>query len=344
VLTSTTQDRQLDPRYRRVLSFGEVLDESIGLFRRHWKTFALVSAIWLIPPGLLSAWMTASGAFDTTGLATQLRTGRSINPDRFANLAGASLLVLLVASLFTLAWTASVVLAADEYVHLRPPDLGQVLMRTLRRYLPALLSGFLYFVAELLLVLVASLVVVVWVLVLPVAVLATLGAIAGLLVWWLRPRWRRSWLKWFIIVATPFGLPLYFGVSWSMYLPAAVLERHGPIGALRRSMQLVRRHWFRVLAILVIAGLIVWVLQVAPALLVELPLSLGALARGGTQMGPTEQAISTAADVLFQVLFASLGFIVYAILYLDLRNRREGTDIAERVSQLEALSPAPSDA
>jgi hypothetical protein len=35
-------------------------------------------------------------------------------------------------------------------------------------------------------------------------------------------------------------------------------------------------------------------------------------------------------------LFASIGSIVYTVVFLDLRNRREGTDIGERVSQLEA--------
>jgi len=41
----------LQARYRRVLSFGDVLDESIRLFRQHWVNFALVSAVALIPPG-----------------------------------------------------------------------------------------------------------------------------------------------------------------------------------------------------------------------------------------------------------------------------------------------------
>jgi hypothetical protein len=40
--------------------------------------------------------------------------------------------------------------------------------------------------------------------------------------------------------------------------------------------------------------------------------------------------------VILQILFASIGYIVYAVLFVDLRNRREGTDIVERVSQLEA--------
>ena len=58
-MSSAVQEAQLEPRYRRVLSFGDVLDESVGLFRRRWAFFALVSAVWLIPPGLLTVLVTA---------------------------------------------------------------------------------------------------------------------------------------------------------------------------------------------------------------------------------------------------------------------------------------------
>jgi hypothetical protein len=42
-----------------------------------------------------------------------------------------------------------------------------------------------------------------------------------------------------------------------------------------------------------------------------------------------------------RILLASIGSIVYTLLFVDLRNRREGTDIGERVSQLEA-APLPA--
>ena len=43
-----------------------------------------------------------------------------------------------------------------------------------------------------------------------------------------------------------------------------------------------------------------------------------------------------AVGVALQVLFASIGSIVYTLVFVDLRNRREATDILERVSLLEA--------
>ena len=135
-----------------------------------------------------------------------------------------------------------------------------------------------------LLIAVATGIGVLFVLAFPVSLVAIVAAIAGGAVWAFQRRGRSVWLKWLIILATPFGLPIYFGGMWSMYLCAAVLERHGPIGALRRSMQLVDRHWFRVVAMLFVAGMIVSILQSAPTMLVQLPLTIGALVRG--QTGP----------------------------------------------------------
>ncbi len=340
MLTSSGQERQLDPRYRRILSFGDVLDESIGLFRRRWLTFAMVSAVWLIPPGLIAVLITAAGGFDTRSLATDLQTGVLPTVASVTGLVASLAALTLVSALFVVAWTAAILVTTDDLLHGVTPDLGRVVGRTLSRYLPAFIGGLLYGLTVLVLMLVASLIVALFVIAGAIGLVLTLAAIAALVVWWLKPDWRNPYLKWVIVVCTPFGLPIYVGGLWSMYMPAAVLERRGPVSALGRSSQLVDRQWFRVVTILSLAALIVSTLQYAPTLLVELPLTIGAAVRGQTGLSPAETAISTGASIVFQVLFASMGIIVYALTYLDLRNRREGTDIAERLSQLESLDPS----
>ncbi len=329
-------ERQLEPRFRRVLSFGDVLDESIGLFRRHWTVFALVSAIWLLPPGLLTVLVTASGAFNTAGLVGQIEAGVTPDVSSFSGLAASFFLLYVVSALFYLGWTTAIVVTTDEYVHGVEPQLAHVLMRTLRRYLVVLVSGLVYAVGMIVLVSVAIGIGALFVLAFPVSLVAILAAIAGGLVWAFQPGARSAWLKWLIIVATPFGLPIYVAGAWSMYLCAAVLEPRGPIAALGRSAQLVFRHWFRVMAILVLAGLIVSIVQSAPTTLVQLPLYISAALRGQTTLSGSELAASTAVGVAAQILFASMAPIVYAMVFVDLRNRREGTDLAERVSALEA--------
>ena len=123
-----------------------------------------------------------------------------------------------------------------------------------------------------------------------------------------------------------------------MWLPAVMLEHPSIIGALGRSRALVDRHWFRAMGILLVAGAIVSVLQYIPTLLVQLPLTIVALSRGDLTLGPVETAISAAASIMTQILFGSMATICYAVLFIDLRNRREGTDIAERLSQLELVA------
>jgi hypothetical protein len=162
-----------------------------------------------------------------------------------------------------------------------------------------------------------------------------------LVLWWLKPGVRKTWVKWLIVLTAPFGLPAYFLGRWSMYIPAAVLERHGPVGAVVRSSRLVDRHWFRVVSILSVAGLIVSVLQWAPATLIEVPLTLTSATRGQIGLPPAQAALVNAVAVVLQILFASIGSIAYTLAFIDLRNRREGADIVERLSQLET-KPVPT--
>jgi hypothetical protein len=135
---------------------------------------------------------------------------------------------------------------------------------------------------------------------------------------------------------------MYFAGLWSMWLAPAVLEGRWLIGSLRRSSELVDGHWFHVTGTLALAAVIVSVLQYAPTLLVELPLTVSAATRGQTGLGAPELVISTAAGLVVRILIASLSSIVYTVLFVDLRNRREGTDIAGRLSQLEGLGPIPA--
>ena len=336
MLTSATQERPLEPRYRRILSFGDVLDESIGLFRRHWIVFAVVSAVCLLPPGLFTVLIALSGSLDSNNLARQLENGQPPTPATLSRLMGPFLLLYVVTAIFYLAWTTAIIVTTDEYLHAAEPAPAVILRRTLRSFLPALLTALLCVLALFVVTIPATLLVIVYALAFPVSSLAVLAAIVGVVAWWVRPTWRSTWLKWLIVLATPFGLVVYLLGTWSMYLCAVVLEQHGPISALRRSMRLVDRHWFRVVAILLVASTIVSALQYVPTMLVQVPLMISNAFRGELGLGPAQLAISSAVGVLTQVLFASMATIVYALLYVDLRNRRDGTDITERVSQLEA--------
>ena len=74
-----------------------------------------------------------------------------------------------------------------------------------------------------------------------------------------------------------------------------------------------------------------------------MPLSVTSTLRGQIGPGVVESAINGAVGVLVQILFASVGSVVYTLLFVDLRNRREGTDMAERLTQLEASPITPGE-
>jgi len=114
-----------------------------------------------------------------------------------------------------------------------------------------------------------------------------------------------------------------------LYVPVRV----GIWGALRRSWQLVRGKFWRVFGILLFGGLVVnivgYALQFGISALI---LTVGAWAGGSDGTGATVVAIAVAAAAgiaTVLTLIASLAFMsgVQALIYLDLRVRREGLDL-----------------
>jgi hypothetical protein len=310
---------------------GGVLDESIQLYRQHWVHYALVSATALLPPGLLLVAVSAAGLTSSSTSLADFQSGRLADTTQLETQAAVILVTSLITVLFQLLWTAAFIATTDSFMRGVQPSLGTVYGRAIRRF-PSMLGGsFITIGLVLALILLATPLFVITLF----GILGSLVAGIGLLFWWLNPGSRKPWLKWLIILAAPLGLPLYYGVRWSMYLPGVVLERQGPIGSFMRSYQLTDRQWFRVATVLTIAGLIVAVLVSAPTALVDIALTIVGASQGQLGLSPAQTALSYAVSIVLQILFASIGPIVYAVLFVDLRNRREGTDILERLSQLE---------
>jgi hypothetical protein len=332
VLTPSGQERPLEPRYRRVLGIGDVLDESIQLFRRHWLSFTVISAIGLLPPGLVTIWFATVNPVRQISSA-DLQSGR-ISPQLFLQLMGEVGLIFLIAWVFYLFWSGAVLAAADDYLRGGEAPLSHVYGIALRRFLQMLLVSIFITVGAIMSMVASSLL-------FAVTVFGTVGsliALIGLVVWWLNPNARKTWLKWLIILTAPFGLTVYLVGCWSRSIAAIVVERRNAWKALFRSAELVDRNWLRVAAILFMAGIIVGVIEYGPQSLVQIPLTLAGAGNGQIGFGAVGLALLQAVGVVMQILFASIGTIVYAMLFVDLRNRREGADLAERLSQLEDAS------
>jgi hypothetical protein len=127
-----------------------------------------------------------------------------------------------------------------------------------------------------------------------------------------------------------------------LYVPARV----GVVGALRRSWYLVKGRFWRVFGILAFAGVVVsivsYTLQSGITVLV---ITLGAWA--GDEAGDTSAvavAVGAAAAVAAALsMIASLAFLsaVQALVYLDLRIRREGLDLWSRPALAPSGRPVP---
>ena len=125
---------------------------------------------------------------------------------------------------------------------------------------------------------------------------------------------------------------VWFGVMFSLAAPAVVLERQGPARALARSWRLVSRSFWRVFGILLLAGIIVLVVGAV----LQVPFSLAeALAGGSAGMFGLAGTRTVASIIIAGVGSIVAGAVsrpisagVIVLLYLDMRMRKEGLDLA----------------
>jgi hypothetical protein len=120
------------------------------------------------------------------------------------------------------------------------------------------------------------------------------------------------------------------GVMFSLAPAAVVLERQGPVQGLRRSWQLVRSSFWRVLGILLLTLIIVFI----ASFILNIPFLIIEGISGGGGFGTAALTGSVVS-----IIFAAIGGIVVGaitrpilagvsvLLYLDMRMRREGLDL-----------------
>jgi len=135
-------------------------------------------------------------------------------------------------------------------------------------------------------------------------------------------------------------------IRWSLAIPVVMLEQLGPLRALGRSWQLVRRSWWRVWGIQAVTYLIVGI----AADIIAAPFSLAGgdfhftTASAGTTPttpGVSGLAISAIGSILSSTLTAPLLAGVIVLLYTDMRMRREGMDITLQAAAAPAGAASP---
>ncbi len=127
-------------------------------------------------------------------------------------------------------------------------------------------------------------------------------------------------------------LTIWFSIMLSLATPAVVLERQGPAGALGRSWRLVRRSFWRVLGILLLAAIIVgvagFVLQVPFAIIEAIAGGSGGIFGLTATRTITAVIIGAVGSIVAGAVTRPISAGVTVLLYLDMRMRKEGLDLA----------------
>jgi hypothetical protein len=129
-----------------------------------------------------------------------------------------------------------------------------------------------------------------------------------------------------------FCVTLWLSIMFSLSVPIVVLERQGPVDAMRRSWGLVRRSFWRVLGILLLAGIVVavasFVLQIPFSILEAVAGGSGGLYGLGGTRSVAAIIIAGVGSIVVGAVTRPISAGVAVLLYLDLRMRKEGLDLA----------------
>jgi hypothetical protein len=302
----------------RPLALGDLLDGAVQTMRQNPRVMLGLSAAVMAVAAVLST------AFILVGLP-RMASGIETADDRLQAEQVASLLTggvisfllpLLVQTLATIVLTGILMVAVSQAVLGRRPTVGEVWGRARPRLL-ALIG--LSLLSALIVVLVMAVAIVPGVLLL-VADRSVGGGVA---------------LAGGIVVAIAAAVLIYVRLAFAA--PALLLERLGIGAALARSWRLVAGSWWRTFGILALGAIIAAAING----LVQLPFSLvgnlvGALVGSGDaqSLGDVTSGmqialvITNVGSVLASTVTAPFTAALTALLYIDLRIRREGLDVA----------------
>lgn len=123
-------------------------------------------------------------------------------------------------------------------------------------------------------------------------------------------------------------LSVYLAVLLSCTWPAVLFAGQGPLGALRQSARLVWGNWWRIAVVYVVGAAVVIVVSVLlGALIAAIVSSLGA------GIPVMTSVFAEVANVLGAVTAPFAGALLLAV-FGDLRVRKEGTDLKQRIVDL----------
>ncbi len=301
----------------RPLGLGELLDGSVQTMRQNPRVMLGFSAAVMAVVGVVSTVLQVVGLPRLLSVTDTPRNELGAGEAASAIGGGLGGLVLpaILQAVATIVLSGLLIVAVSEAVLGRRPPVAQVWATARPRLLPligvSLLAGLMSLLAVALLVGPG------------IALLAvsTTAGVIGLL----------------IGVPLAFALAVFVYVRLAFAAPALLLERLGVVEAMRRSWRLVAGSWWRVFGILLLTAIIA---AIANGLL-QAPFAIvGAVVAGVVSSSDAASTGSITLPLVVSTVASNIGTVVAAtvsapfsaavtaLLYIDLRIRREGLDVA----------------
>jgi hypothetical protein len=138
-----------------------------------------------------------------------------------------------------------------------------------------------------------------------------------------------------LIASIVFVVPgIYLYVCWCVAVPVLMFEGKTGTKAMGRSNQLVKGRWWATFGVL-LASLVIVIIIYAILVLAVLPAVIGSVNSVNTIL-----ALRGVFNVLTAVLVYPVTAAVAAMIYIDLRTRKEAFDLEVFADSLNAMSPA----
>lgn len=130
---------------------------------------------------------------------------------------------------------------------------------------------------------------------------------------------------------------LYLTIRLTVTTPSLIIEKLGPVEAIRRSWGLIQNFWWRTLALQAILFILGYIVQIGPGALVS-----GLVSAFAPRDFVLQQVASGFVTTFTTLLFLPIQLISITLYYFDLRVRKEGYDLETALSQRYAAPPNPA--
>lgn len=311
---SMTSRPDLRPR-----SIGENLDAGFKLFTANFKQLILVAATILVPVAVVNGVIGASaGNVNYLDLVVDPENLDSL--EGFGTIIAVSVLTGVISALASLVVQAAAVGVIGEAYQGRPTEWRSALGVGLRKFFPVLMTGIL------------------------VGILAITLAIAVAIIVFIMAQFSTA-----LAIATAiFG---FIGLIVSIYtlayvsVPALVVEDLGPVQAIRRSFELVRKRFWPTFWTAALAAIIVGIIAAIVSSIIQLAVAGPAIfsaSESGELSGGLLFAVSAVSSALVGIFQTPFLAAIGLAIYFDLRVRLEGFDLEMLARELDDIdTPAP---